>query len=103
FDGLRRESWAAEGLLRNSRDVPGWAMGQSNAERQRRWRERRQALVEGARETVERELIAAAEEGEQLSDAERVALAAKLADMANRHLWRAHELAQLAMKVRVPG
>jgi hypothetical protein len=75
-------------------------MGQSNAERQRRWRERRQALVEGARETVERELIAAAEGCAQLSDAERIALADKLADMANRHLWRAHELAKLAMRVR---
>jgi adenine C2-methylase RlmN of 23S rRNA A2503 and tRNA A37 len=78
-------------------------MGQSNAERQRRWRERREALVKANPEVAERELMQAAEECEQLSDAERVALADKLADMANRHLWRAHELAQLAMKVRVPG
>jgi adenine C2-methylase RlmN of 23S rRNA A2503 and tRNA A37 len=78
-------------------------MGQSNAERQRRWRERREALVKANPEMAERELMQAAEECEQLSDAERIALADKLADMANRHLWRAHELAQLAMKVRVPG
>jgi formate dehydrogenase maturation protein FdhE len=76
------------------------SMGQSNAERQRRWRERRQALVEGARETVERELIAAAEGCEQLSDVERSALADKLADRAMDHLHRSRELARVAMRVR---
>ena len=78
-------------------------MGLSNVERQRRYRARQQALVKANPELAELELKQAAEECEQLSDAERVALADKLADMANRHLWRAHELAQLAMKVRVPG
>jgi hypothetical protein len=75
-------------------------MGQSNAERQRRWRQRRQALVEGARETVERELIAAAEGCAQLSDAERIALADKLADRAMDLLHRSQELARVAMRVR---
>jgi adenine C2-methylase RlmN of 23S rRNA A2503 and tRNA A37 len=74
-----------------------------NAEYQARWREKRKALVKANPEVAERELIAAAEGCEQLSDAERIALADKLADMANRHLWRAHELAKLAMRVRVPG
>jgi hypothetical protein len=37
-----------------------------------------------------------------LSAEQRVALANELADLANRHLWRAQELAQLARKVR-PG
>ena len=59
------------------------------------------ALIEANPEVAERELIAAAEGCAQLSDAERIALADKLADIANRHLWRAHELAQLAMKA--PG
>jgi len=75
-------------------------MGQSNAERQRRWQERREALVRANPEVAERELMQAAEECERLSDAERIALADKLADMANRYLWRSHELAKLAMRVR---
>jgi hypothetical protein len=75
-------------------------MGQSNAERQRRWRERRQALVESARETLERQLIKAAEGCAQLSDAERVALADKLADRAMDLLHRAQQLASVARKVR---
>ena len=78
-------------------------MGQSNAERQRRWRERREALVKANPELAERALLEEAEQCAQLSDAERIALADKIADAANRHLWRAHELAKLAMKVRVPG
>jgi len=35
-----------------------------------------------------------------MSDQERVALADRLADVANRHLWRAHELSRMARKVR---
>jgi hypothetical protein len=78
-------------------------MGLSNRERQARHRAKQRALIEANPELVERELVEAAEGCEQLSDPERIALADKLADMANRYLWRAHELAQLAMKVRVPG
>ena len=36
----------------------------------------------------------------EMSDQERVALADKLADVANRHLWRAHEFARAARSVR---
>src|SRR5262249_19198188 len=76
------------------------SMGQSNAERQRRYRARQQALVKANPELAELELKRAAEESEGLSDAERWALADKLADAAMRHQYRATALAQLAMKVR---
>jgi hypothetical protein len=36
----------------------------------------------------------------ELSDRERIDLADKLADVANRHLWRAHEFARAARSVR---
>jgi len=73
-------------------------MGQSNTERQRRWRERREALVKP--EVAERELMQAAEECERLSDAERVALADNPADRAMDLLHRSQELARVAMRVR---
>jgi len=75
-------------------------MGLSNAERQRRWRERRDALVKANPEVAERELIQAAERCEQLSDWDRLALADKLADRARGHLRRAQELAAMARRVR---
>ena len=73
----------------------------SNAERQRRWRQRRQALVKAHPEVAERELIAAAQRCEQLSDPERIALADKLAGAALRYQHRATTaLARLAMQGR---
>jgi len=75
-------------------------MGLSNAARLRRWREGRNALARSHPDVVERELLQAAERCERLSGEERTALSDKLADAANRHLWRAHELSRVAMKVR---
>jgi hypothetical protein len=75
-------------------------MGLSNRERQARYRAKQQALVKANPEVAERALLEEAEQCEQLSDAERIALADKLADMANRYLWRAHEIARMARRVR---
>jgi hypothetical protein len=72
----------------------------SNAERQRRWRERRNALARGHPDITERALLQQAERCERFSDQERAALADKLADAANRHLWCVHELSRVPMKVR---
>jgi hypothetical protein len=71
-----------------------------NAEYQARWREKREALVKANPEVAERALLEEAEECEQLSDAERIALADKLADMAMSLLHRSQELARVAMRVR---
>jgi hypothetical protein len=75
-------------------------MGLSNVERQRRWRERQQALVKANPEVAERELLQAAAGCERLPDVERIALADKLADAGMKHLRRAQELARVAMEVR---
>jgi hypothetical protein len=58
-------------------------MGLSNAERQRRWREGRNALARSHPDVVERELLQAAERCERLSGEERTALADKLAYAAS--------------------
>src|SRR5215468_5107581 len=68
-------------------------MGLSNAERQARWRAKRP-------EVIEAELTRAAERCNDLPDADRLALADKLADAAMSHLRRSQELAQLARRVR---
>ena len=75
----------------------------SNAERQKRWRERRNALARGHPDVIERELLQRAERCEGMSDEERTVLADKLTDIAMRHLWRSHELARIATKVRTGG
>jgi hypothetical protein len=78
------------------------AMALTPAEKQRRYRERQSALRQSSPDEVERALMQDAERCErgELSDAERVVLADRLADLANRHLWRAQELARTARKVR---
>jgi len=75
----------------------------SNAERQRRWRERRNAQARANPEAIERALVKDAERCEGMSDQERTALADKLTDIAMRHLWRSHELSRIATKVRTGG
>jgi len=75
----------------------------SNAERQRRWRARRNDLARSHPDVIERELVQAAELSEGMSDQERTALADKLTDIAMRHLWRSHELSRIATKVRTGG
>ena len=77
-------------------------MALSPAEKQRRYRARQSALMRSNPDVAERALLEEAARCEQLSAEQRVALANELADLANRHLWRAQELAQLARKVRPP-
>jgi len=71
-----------------------------NAERQKRWRERRNALARGHPDVIEDALLRAAEHYEQLSADERVALADKLHDAAMRHFYVMHKLNKLSLKVR---
>ena len=52
------------------------AMGLSNAERQRQWREKRDAQVRGNPEAVERALVQDAERCEGMSDEEAARLLA---------------------------
>jgi len=75
-------------------------MGLSNAERQRRWRAKREALARSHPDVVERALLQQAERCKRLSDQERAALADRLADLAMRHQWRATKFAAMASKVR---
>ena len=75
-------------------------MALTNAQKQARWRERRNALARSNPEVVERGLIAAAERCGGLSEEERTALADRLQDAAMRHFGRMHELNKLAIKVR---
>ena len=77
-------------------------MALSPAEKQRRYRARQSARAQSNPDVAERAMLEEAARCEQLSAEQRVALANELADLANRHLWRAQELAQLARKVR-PG
>jgi hypothetical protein len=71
-----------------------------NAEYQARWRAKREALVKANPEVAERALLEEAEQCAQLSDAERIALADKLADRAMDLLHRSQQLAAVAMRVR---
>jgi len=77
-------------------------MGFSNAERQRRWRQKRDALARTNPEAIEQALLQDVERCErgELSDQERIALADKLADTAMSYQWRASKLAKMAMKIR---
>ena len=76
-------------------------MGLSNAQRQARWRVKRAAQLKTRPEVVELELTRAAESCKDLSAAERLALADRLAHAAMLHLRRSQELAALARRIRV--
>jgi len=71
-----------------------------NAERQARWRAKRNALARSHPDVIERELVQAAEGFERLPERERLQLADRLADAAMVHLRRSQELSRVAMKVR---
>jgi hypothetical protein len=78
------------------------AASRSEAEKQRRYRERRSALARSRPDVVEAALLQDVERCErgELSDEERIALADKLADLAVRHQGRAIALSKMAQKVR---
>jgi hypothetical protein len=80
-------------------------MALTPAEKQRRYRERSKALAQSSLEAVERGLLQQVERAErgELSAVERTVLADELADAAKDHLWRAHHLSKLAMRVRTSG
>jgi hypothetical protein len=72
------------------------------AEKQRRYRERQNALARSRPDVVEAALLQDVERCErgELSDQERIALANKLVDLAMHYQWRATELSKMAQKVR---
>jgi hypothetical protein len=75
-------------------------MALTTAQRQARWKAKRNALAQSHPDAVEGALLEEAARCEQLSAEQRVALADQLADLASHHMWRARELAELARKVR---
>jgi hypothetical protein len=75
----------------------------TNAQKQARWRERRNALAQTNPDVVERALLEEAARAEQLSAEQLVALADRFANLANRHLWRAHKLARVGIEIRERG
>jgi hypothetical protein len=72
----------------------------TNAQKQARWRERRNALARANPQAVERALLEQAARCERLSAEQRIALADKLADLAMGHLRRSQELAKVARQIR---
>jgi hypothetical protein len=70
-------------------------MALSPAKKQARYRARQRALMQSQPDGGERALLEEAARCEQLSAEQRVALADRLAELANRHLWRAQKLAGL--------
>jgi hypothetical protein len=78
-------------------------MALTTAQRQARWKAKRDALARSHPDVVEAALLQEAERADQLSNEERAALADKLSDLALRHLWRARELADTAKKTRPAG
>ena len=75
-------------------------MGLSGAQRQARWRAKRDALARANSEVAERALLQEAADCEGLAEQERIALADKLADVAMDYLRRAQEFARMARRVR---
>jgi hypothetical protein len=74
----------------------------SNAEKQKRWREKRNRLARANPEVAEDVLLQEVERCRrgELSDQECLALADRLADTAMNHLHRSQALAKLAREVR---
>jgi hypothetical protein len=84
-------------------------MALTNAQRQARWRVKRDAREKLRPDVIEGELLKAAEvyltfprgEAKSLSDAERLALADRLADIAVGHLHRSQVFAGAARRLRI--
>jgi hypothetical protein len=79
-------------------------MAFSNAEKQARWRAKRNAAALNAPDAVEMAFMVEVERWErgELSDSERQDLGKKLADTAMDYLWRSQRLAKMATKVNGP-
>jgi hypothetical protein len=77
-------------------------MALTNAEKQKRWRDKRNALARANPEAIEHALLQDAERAErgELLDPERKLLADRLADRAMHHLRRSQEFARLARRIR---
>jgi len=77
-------------------------MALSDAERQKRWRDKRNALARANPDAIERALLQEVERCErgELSDQERIALADKLADLAMDFQRRAIRLSRIATRLR---
>jgi hypothetical protein len=75
----------------------------TNAQKQARWRARRDALARSHPDVVERDLLAVAERCGGLSMEERHQLADRLAAAARAWLRRSQALAALAKRVRAGG
>jgi hypothetical protein len=75
-------------------------MALTPAEKQQRYRDRRSALAASRPDVVEAALVRKAARCSELSDAERVALADRLMELASHFQWRASALAKLAHEVR---
>jgi hypothetical protein len=80
-------------------------MALTPAEKQKRYRERQSALARDRSDLIEQALLRDVERCErgELSADECAAVADMLADAAKAHLRRAHELAEMARKMRPPG
>jgi hypothetical protein len=77
-------------------------MALSDAERQKRWRDKRNALAQANPDAIERALLQEVERCERgaLSDQECIALADKLADLAMDFQRRAIRLSRIATRLR---
>jgi hypothetical protein len=75
-------------------------MALTSAQKQQRYRDRRKEKAQKTFEAEEITLMTEVEQAQQLSEAERNALADRLTELAKRYLWRAHELSKIATKVR---
>jgi len=80
------------------RAIVGMAL--TNAEKQKRWRERQKALERATTDAIERALLEQVERCVDLPDQERVALADRVGNEAMVLLWRAHWLGKIGEKVR---
>ena len=80
--------------------VPSSGMALTNAEKQKRWRERQKALERATTDATERALLEQVERCVDLPDQERVALADRVGNEAMVLLWRAHWLGKIGEKVR---
>jgi hypothetical protein len=77
-------------------------MALTPAEKQQRYRDKLKVRSQASPEVVEAALLAEVERAKRggLSSEELGALADKLMEIANGHLWRAHALSKMAEKLR---